>query len=113
MEDRINKAQAYFWLAFGIMVSVSLAINGIQSIFMEDVEFAYWHLGTPVLCWVMFRCSLTDMQYCRFLVKIRWEWRNLASMPARAARFAVAAIKAFKMLPALFAENFNRFQTEP
>ena len=113
MENKINNSMVIIWGGFTILLAVTLTVNAIQSIFGQAV-FAYWHLFTLAVSYIMTRASMTEMQWLRLLVRFRRLLRWMLKAGRDIRRSIPSIFKALKEVPAQFMASYhNHIQTEP
>ena len=110
MEQKMNDPTGWIWFGFTCLLAVTLAVNGIQALF-GTAKFAYWHIGTLAVGYLMTGATMSAEQKSRVLSLFKY----LQAMTRKAAKPIVMQIRAvFASFAALITvKPFNRPQTEP
>lgn len=107
MENKINSLTAWLWIGFTVLLAVTLAVNGVQSL-LGHAKFAYWHIPTLAIGCCFSLSFMTDKQKARALAFLRLTRKRLRS------HILVQSPRRLCSRPPFFSfRPFNRPQTEP
>lgn len=73
--DFMEKSQLVIWRGLTIILVVALAVNAVQAM-MGKANFAYWHLPTLAITWMMGDCGSYIRRLAAGARLLRMRWRG-------------------------------------
>lgn len=69
----MERSQLAIWRGAMVMVAVGLTVNAVQAM-MGKAEFAWWHLPSLVVTWIMGDCGswVRRLRAVARLLRMRW-----------------------------------------
>ena len=77
----MERTQLGIWRGTMVIIAVALAVNAVQAM-MGKANFAYWHLPTLAITWMMGDCGSCIRRLAAGARLLRMRWRGSSARSA-------------------------------